>query len=65
MVGVSFKQLAASPDPGFFALILVSCIHFMYYMWLKGDVLEDPANEPKKDMYMLSVDPEDAPNQPE
>lgn len=32
---------------------------------LKGDILEDPANEPKKDMYMMSVDPEDAPNQPE
>lgn len=32
---------------------------------LQGDILEDPANEPKKDMYMMSVDPEDAPNQPE
>ncbi|KAH9776733.1 Argininosuccinate synthase [Citrus sinensis] len=32
---------------------------------LKGDILEDPENEPKKDMYMMSVDPEDAPNQPE
>ncbi|GMP34088.1 hypothetical protein CsSME_00007115 [Camellia sinensis var. sinensis] len=31
----------------------------------KGDILEDPANEPQKDMYMMSVDPEDAPNQPE
>lgn len=31
----------------------------------QGDILEDPANEPKKDMYMLTVDPEDAPNQPE
>uniref|UniRef100_A0A803LBM4 argininosuccinate synthase n=1 Tax=Chenopodium quinoa TaxID=63459 RepID=A0A803LBM4_CHEQI len=30
-----------------------------------GDILEDPANEPKKDMYMMSVDPEDAPNTPE
>ncbi|CAL5375222.1 unnamed protein product [Camellia sinensis] len=30
-----------------------------------GDILEDPANEPQKDMYMMSVDPEDAPNQPE
>ncbi|KAF3436809.1 hypothetical protein FNV43_RR19562 [Rhamnella rubrinervis] len=34
-------------------------------MSLKGDILEDPANEPKKDMFMLTVDPEDAPNQPE
>ncbi|GMN58723.1 hypothetical protein TIFTF001_027807 [Ficus carica] len=25
----------------------------------------DPANEPKMDMYMLTVDPEDAPNEPE
>ena len=32
---------------------------------LKGDILEDPANEPKKDMYMMTVDPEDAPNEPE
>ncbi|CAL5327414.1 unnamed protein product [Camellia sinensis] len=31
----------------------------------EGDILEDPANEPQKDMYMMSVDPEDAPNQPE
>lgn len=31
----------------------------------KGDILEDPANEPKKDMYMMTVDPEEAPNQPE
>ncbi|EXB93731.1 Argininosuccinate synthase [Morus notabilis] len=30
----------------------------------QGDILEDPANEPKKD-YVLTVDPEDAPNQPE
>lgn len=34
-------------------------------MTIKGDILEDPANEPKKDMYMMSVDPEDAPDQPE
>lgn len=27
--------------------------------------MEDPANEPKKDMFMLTVDPEDAPNEPE
>ncbi|KAE8694545.1 Argininosuccinate synthase [Hibiscus syriacus] len=30
-----------------------------------GDILEDPANEPKKDMYMMSVDPEDAPDEPQ
>lgn len=27
--------------------------------------MEDPANEPKKDMYVLTVDPEDAPDTPE
>ncbi|RZC57667.1 hypothetical protein C5167_004975 [Papaver somniferum] len=32
---------------------------------IPGDILEDPANEPTKDMYMMSVDPEDAPDQPE
>jgi len=32
---------------------------------LKSDILEDPANEPKKDMYMMPVDPEDAPDQAE
>ncbi|KGN63496.2 argininosuccinate synthase, chloroplastic [Cucumis sativus] len=37
----------------------------IWHLSHEGDVLEDPANEPKKDMYMLSVDPEDAPNQPE
>ena len=35
------------------------------HCFFKGDILEDPANEPKKDMYMMTVDPEDAPNQPE
>ncbi|XP_028081323.1 uncharacterized protein LOC114282775 isoform X1 [Camellia sinensis] len=30
-----------------------------------GDILEDPANEPNKDMYMMTIEPEDAPNQPE
>ncbi|KAH0863330.1 hypothetical protein HID58_080541 [Brassica napus] len=30
-----------------------------------GDILEDLANERKKHMYMMSVDPEDAPDQPE
>lgn len=32
---------------------------------MKGDILEDPANEPKEDMYMMSVDPQEAPDQPE
>ncbi|CDY08951.1 BnaC08g11810D [Brassica napus] len=31
----------------------------------EGDILEDLANERKKHMYMMSVDPEDAPDQPE
>ncbi|XP_028091252.1 uncharacterized protein LOC114291596 isoform X4 [Camellia sinensis] len=30
-----------------------------------GDILEDPAKEPNKDMYMMTIGPEDAPNQPE
>ncbi|GMQ04591.1 hypothetical protein CsSME_00049951 [Camellia sinensis var. sinensis] len=30
-----------------------------------GDILEDPTNEPNKDMYMMTIEPEDAPNQPE
>jgi argininosuccinate synthase len=34
-------------------------------MPLKGDILEDPASEPREDMYMLTVDPEKAPNEPE
>ncbi|XP_064953191.1 argininosuccinate synthase, chloroplastic-like isoform X2 [Musa acuminata AAA Group] len=37
----------------------------LWHLSHEGDILEDPANEPKKDMYMMSVDPEDAPNQPE
>jgi hypothetical protein len=32
---------------------------------LQGDILEDPANEPKEDMYMMSVAPENAPSKPE
>jgi argininosuccinate synthase len=31
----------------------------------QGDILEDPANEPVKDMFVMSVDPEDAPDTPE
>lgn len=51
--------------------LILSSFHFALpsycsvFMSLKGDILEDPANEPKKDMFMLTVDPEDAPNQPE
>ncbi|MED6135573.1 hypothetical protein PIB30_047776 [Stylosanthes scabra] len=37
----------------------------LWHLSHEGDILEDPAIEPKKDMYMMSVDPEDAPNQPE
>lgn len=37
----------------------------LWHLSHEGDILEDPANEPKKDMYMMSTDPEDAPNQPE
>ncbi|XP_074281289.1 argininosuccinate synthase, chloroplastic [Silene latifolia] len=37
----------------------------LWHLSHEGDILEDPANEPNKDMYMLSVDPEDAPNTPE
>ena len=45
--------------------ILIFLSLFLHSVTPKGDILEDPANEPKKDMYMMSVDPEDAPNQPE
>ncbi|AES91049.1 putative argininosuccinate synthase [Medicago truncatula] len=37
----------------------------LWHLSHEGDILEDPANEPKKDMYMMSVDPEDAPDQAE
>ncbi|KAJ8767043.1 hypothetical protein K2173_012554 [Erythroxylum novogranatense] len=37
----------------------------LWHLSHEGDILEDPANEPKKDMYMMTVDPEDAPTQPE
>ncbi|KAM7471505.1 hypothetical protein LguiA_009688 [Lonicera macranthoides] len=37
----------------------------LWHLSHEGDILEDPANEPQKDMYMMSVDPEDAPNKPE
>ncbi|KAJ0539935.1 putative argininosuccinate synthase [Helianthus annuus] len=37
----------------------------LWHLSHEGDILEDPANEPNKDMYMMSVDPEDAPDKPE
>ncbi|XP_059429326.1 argininosuccinate synthase, chloroplastic-like [Corylus avellana] len=37
----------------------------LWHLSPEGDILEDPAIEPKKDMYMLTVDPEDAPSVPE
>jgi len=37
----------------------------LWHLSHEGDILEDPANEPNKDMYMMSVDPVDAPNEPE
>eukprot|EP00270_Netrium_digitus_P019718 TRINITY_DN7846_c0_g1_i3.p1 TRINITY_DN7846_c0_g1~~TRINITY_DN7846_c0_g1_i3.p1 ORF type:complete len:489 (-),score=150.50 TRINITY_DN7846_c0_g1_i3:271-1737(-) len=37
----------------------------LWHISHEGDVLEDPANEPKKDMFVLTVDPEDAPNEAE
>eukprot|EP00262_Sarcandra_glabra_P004520 TRINITY_DN15608_c0_g1_i1.p1 TRINITY_DN15608_c0_g1~~TRINITY_DN15608_c0_g1_i1.p1 ORF type:complete len:496 (+),score=81.88 TRINITY_DN15608_c0_g1_i1:323-1810(+) len=37
----------------------------LWHLSHEGDILEDPANEPRKDMYMMSVDPEDAPEEPE
>ncbi|KAK4482125.1 hypothetical protein RD792_009264, partial [Penstemon davidsonii] len=37
----------------------------LWHLSHEGDILEDPANEPMEDMYMMSVDPKEAPNQPE
>ncbi|THF97514.1 hypothetical protein TEA_011302 [Camellia sinensis var. sinensis] len=37
----------------------------LWHLSHEGDILEDPAKEPNKDMYMMTVEPEDAPNQPE
>ncbi|KAF5204051.1 Argininosuccinate synthase [Thalictrum thalictroides] len=37
----------------------------LWHLSHEGDILEDPANEPRSDMYMMTVDPEDAPNEPE
>lgn len=37
----------------------------LWHLSHEGDILEDPENEPKKDMFMMTTAPEDAPNQPE
>jgi argininosuccinate synthase len=37
----------------------------LWHISHEGGILEDPWLEPEKAMYQLSVDPEDAPNQPE
>jgi argininosuccinate synthase len=36
----------------------------LWHLSHEGGDLEDPWNEPKKDLYLLGVSPEDAPNQP-
>ncbi|GMV12422.1 MAG: argininosuccinate synthase [Polyangiaceae bacterium] len=37
----------------------------LLHLSFEGGVLEDPWNEPKKDMFILTSDPMDAPNEPE
>ncbi|KAF3334829.1 Argininosuccinate synthase [Carex littledalei] len=37
----------------------------LWHLSHEGDILEDPANEPEEGMYMMSVNPVDAPAQPE
>ncbi|MCO5601784.1 hypothetical protein L7F22_055909 [Adiantum nelumboides] len=37
----------------------------LWHISHEGDLLENPENEPKKDMYVMTVDPEEAPNTPE
>ncbi|KAJ8639468.1 hypothetical protein MRB53_016162 [Persea americana] len=37
----------------------------LWHLSHEGDILEDPAVEPSKDMFMMTVDPEDAPDTPE
>ncbi|KAH7388010.1 hypothetical protein KP509_16G053400 [Ceratopteris richardii] len=37
----------------------------LWHLSHEGDILENPENEPKKDMYLMSLDPEDAPDKPE
>eukprot|EP00475_Leptophrys_vorax_P034104 TRINITY_DN54651_c0_g1_i1.p1 TRINITY_DN54651_c0_g1~~TRINITY_DN54651_c0_g1_i1.p1 ORF type:complete len:467 (+),score=41.49 TRINITY_DN54651_c0_g1_i1:268-1668(+) len=37
----------------------------LWHISHEGDILEDPANEPKEDMFVMSVAPENAPDTPE
>ncbi|GFP92063.1 argininosuccinate synthase chloroplastic, partial [Phtheirospermum japonicum] len=37
----------------------------LWHLSHEGDILEDPAIEPNEDMYMMTVDPKEAPDQPE
>jgi argininosuccinate synthase len=37
----------------------------LWHISWEGGVLEDPANEPKPDMFQMTVNPEEAPDQPE
>eukprot|EP00250_Pteridium_aquilinum_P018491 c24115_g2_i1 orf=250-1692(-) len=37
----------------------------LWHISHEGDILENPENEPKKDMYVMTVDPEEAPDTPE
>ncbi|KAJ1697516.1 hypothetical protein LUZ63_006028 [Rhynchospora breviuscula] len=37
----------------------------LWHLSHEDDILEDPGNEPEEGMYMMSVNPVDAPNQPE
>ena len=37
----------------------------IWHLSFEGGVLEDPANAPPKDMFVMTVDPEDAPDRPE
>ncbi|KAH8502051.1 hypothetical protein H0E87_016714 [Populus deltoides] len=37
----------------------------LWHLSHEGDILEDPAKEPKEDMYMMSTSPEAAPDKPE
>ncbi|KAL0436006.1 UNVERIFIED_CONTAM: Argininosuccinate synthase, chloroplastic [Sesamum radiatum] len=37
----------------------------LWHLSHEGDILEDPGKEPKEDMYMMTVDPKEAPDKPE
>ncbi|KAF3953504.1 hypothetical protein CMV_021063 [Castanea mollissima] len=41
------------------------CHRFLWHLSHEGDILEDLANKPKKDMYMFTMDPEEAQDKPE